>query len=79
MPKVNLGKKPPDKLRMLLVGYIEATGTTRDDLGRIIGTCDDTARKRVKNPDEMTIGDLKRIGKSLGIPVDELRAAITYN
>lgn len=78
MPKVNLGAKKPDKMQITLNGYINASDLTQEDVGRIIGTGRDTARAKLRRPDDLTVGQLKALGKRLGVPIDELRAALQY-
>ena len=78
MPKVNIGAKKVDQLQILLSGYVRAMGQTLTQVGNMIGTCDDTAGAKLRHPDDLTVGQMKRLGKSLGIPIDDLRSAIHY-
>lgn len=78
MPKVKLGAKKVDQMQILLSGYVKTMGQTLSQVGRTIGTCDDTAGVKLRHPDELTVGQMKKLGKSLGIPIDDLRSAIHY-
>ena len=48
------------------------------DLGAALGKSENTVRSRLKNPGELTVDELVRLGRKLAIPIEELRAAIQY-
>lgn len=53
----------------LLRGY-EVNGK---NLAACIGCSEETARKKLKDPNRLTLGDLSRIHHKYGIPIEELR------
>ena len=63
-------KEPP--MTRLLRSY-KFNGTS---LGRLLGVSHGTGQKKLTDPDNLTIGDLRRISKAGHIPMDELRGAI---
>lgn len=75
MPRTVFDKKR-DKLFILLNG--SAAGKSRDELGAIIGKGAQTAGTRLNSPDTLTVGELKKLCRSLHIPLEDLRQAITY-
>lgn len=80
MPRVNLNRKndPQAKLGILLQGCIKQQRLTLEDVGHTIGASDDTARRRMRNPGDLTVSELVSLAKALHIPIDDLRAAIRY-
>lgn len=74
---VNQAKKPP-QLTVVINGYVAARGLTKAQVGAIIGTCDDTARVRLKHPEEMSLRQLTTLAKTMDIPKEEFLAAISY-
>ena len=73
MPR-NKFDKTPSRMFVLLNG--SAIGKSREELGTIIGKGAQTASERLKNPDTLTLGELKRLARKLHIPVEDIRAAI---
>ena len=65
-----------DKLRRLLVGYKITAGKTSEELGRMVGCCDETINARLKRPDEIKLGDLAKLIRVLHIPLDEAMVSI---
>ena len=43
-----------------------------------MGSCRETASKRLRDIDRMPVGDLLALGRGLDIPIADLRAAIRY-
>ncbi len=80
MPRTNLCKRevPHQRVGALIAGAAIQQDMSIGDLGPIIGTSANTARARIKAPGELTLSELTRLGKYLGIPIEELRAAIRY-
>lgn len=73
MPRTKFDKTP-SRMFVLLNG--SAIGKSREELGAIIGKGAQTASERLKNPDTLTLGELKRLARKLHIPVEDIRAAI---
>lgn len=80
MPKVKLGQPKRDKLRELICGVLSAYGPSGDAerVAGILGCSLPTARKRIREPKGMPVDELLRLTRGLGIPLEEVRAAITY-
>ena len=75
MPRTKLDKAP-DKLYILLNGA--AAEKTRYEIGEIIGRCPATVKSKMRNPKSFTLEEILKLGRSLHIPIEELRQAITY-
>lgn len=78
MPKLRKPPQPHAELRLLLCGTMQIQDLTNEDVGRMIGTCKETARTRMAHPGSFTVDELTRLGQQLGIPIERLRAAISY-
>lgn len=76
MPKVNLNRRQPDKLIVLIKGTAEALGIETPELARLSGVAKDRLYRRLKNPDELTRGEIRQLCRALGIPVEEARAVV---
>ena len=78
MPKLRQREVPHAQLGLLLAGAAVVQDVGAEEIGVMIGCCGKTARSRLRNPGELTVSELTRLGKRLGIPIEELRAAIRY-
>ena len=78
MPKLRQREVPHAQLGRLLAGAAVVQDVGAEEIGVMIGCCGKTARSRLRNPGELTVSELTRLGKRLGIPIEELRAAIRY-
>ena len=56
----------------LIKGY----ESNQSKLAEIIGCSRETIRKRLTNPEQFTLGDLKKISQAVQIPIEEVREAI---
>lgn len=84
MPKTNIGRNIADeKIVALIWGAASANKLTNT------GICEKVSRgtfrltrqtlaNRKKNPEDFTLGELRRLGRALNIPIEELRQAIRY-
>ena len=70
--------KPPDKLRVLLAGYLAAQNMGMDELGAVMGCSRQRASRKVNSPGTLTVDELRTIQRGLHIPADEIRAAIKF-
>lgn len=61
-------------VRRLLLGY-ELTST---HLARATGMSESTAARRLANPGDLTLSELRRVCRNAGVPADELREAIKF-
>lgn len=79
MPRTNLGRDlAGEKIVALIWGAAAVNGLTNEQLGEKAKISRDTLRRRKVKPEDLTLGELRRLGRALNIPVDELRAAIRY-
>lgn len=80
MPKTLLGRNkiPHEGVAKLIWGELGARGYSATDLAAIIGASPNTARRRMTNPGSFTLDELLSITRKLDIPLDKLRAEITY-
>ncbi len=77
MPRVKMAQPAHGRLRVLLQGTVMATGRSTEDVARIWGCSQPTAIKRLHNPGCITVDQLLQISSGLGIPLDEIRQAIS--
>ena len=80
MPRVKLDPRMDShrNLRVLINGSADADGRTQDDICRILGVCKASATKYMRNPEKLPLDELMKLGRSLCIPIDDLRSAIRY-
>lgn len=80
MPKTKLQTRLPPQARLgaLINGTLVLQKFGAGDVASWLGCSEPTARSRLRNPGELTVAELTRIGKCAGIPIDELRGAISY-
>jgi len=80
VPRTILDKRrlPHEKLVKLIWGELGPRGYTPVELAEIMGVTPNTARKRMREPGDFTLDELLKICRGLDIPLDALRAAITY-
>lgn len=69
-------RKEVDFIRMsrLIKGY----ASNGAQLAKVLDVSGPTGKRRLDNPEELTLADLKKISQRLHIPVDDLRAAIQW-
>ena len=66
-------------LVVVLNGSMDAEGKRKEEAARIIDVGTTTLYRYLKEPENMRLGDLNRLGRLLGIDIEELRkAAIRY-
>ena len=79
MPRVNLGRNTAnEKLIALIWGAAAVHGLTTEQLGDRAHISRTTVARRKAKPEDLTVGELRSLGRALGIPIEELRAAIRY-
>ena len=80
MPRVNLGKPKRDPRKELIHGVLATYGSSGETerVARILNCSAPTARKRLQDPGSMAITELLRLTRGLGIPLEEVRQAISY-
>jgi hypothetical protein len=74
MPRLKQTDPPFWDVRRLLLGY-ELTGQS---LSQVTGLSKCTAARRLANPGDFTLTELRRICRNGGIPADRIREAIKF-
>ena len=75
MPRLRKPENKYAKLMRVINGYLIQNKVKLEDA---MGVSRTTAASRRDNPDNFTLGELSKISRSLGIPIEELREAIPY-
>ena len=80
MPRVKLLKKPSDPVKALLFEHKIALRLSDEQMAVKMGVSKSTYERRMheQHTDQWSVGELKRLSHSLGVPMDELRGAIKY-
>lgn len=79
MPRVNLGRNyANEELVTLIWGTAAARGLDSTRTAAAAKMSPDTLRRRKLKPEDLTVGELRRLGRALGIPIDRLRSVISY-
>lgn len=76
MPKLKSRRSAYDKLLVLINGRMKSDGVSLEKLASYMGVSRNTAASRLREPQNITLGELGRISRGLGIPIDDLRAQI---
>lgn len=72
MSKTIILNKKPHEMTRLLLGY----GINGSNLAPVIKSSPATARKKISEPQYLTVGDLLAINRKWAIPIDELRRCV---
>ena len=79
MARVHLGRNIADERIVALIwGTAAARGLNNEQIGARAKLSRATVCRRRKQPEDITLGELRSIGRALGIPIEELREAIRY-
>lgn len=79
MPRTNLGRNiANEKIVALIWGTAAAAGLTTEELGAKAKISRSRIYARKNKPEDLTLRELRSIGRALNIPIDELREAIRY-
>lgn len=79
MPKMKRNYNRHEDLQRAIYGAMGLLGTTYEDLtGPMQVKSRQTVAARIKDPDKMTLGDLRRLCAALGIPAEEARTYIKF-
>lgn len=79
MPKVTpLIQRRGEPLIALLWGTMAVQSTSANSMAEKMGMKKSTLYRRKQNPEELTLGEILKMGKALHIPIDDLRQAIRY-
>lgn len=76
MPKLRKETSKYDKLMVLINGRIKTDRVSMETLARYMGVSRNTATARLREPQNFTLEELGKLSRGLGIPIDEIRAAI---
>lgn len=80
MPKVkylSAANPTEQKIVALLYGAMATEGVQKQELADALGMDVTTLRRRKKSPLDFTLGELQKACRTLHIPIDDLRSAIT--
>lgn len=79
MLRTNLGRNiANEKIVALIWGTAAAAGLTTEELGAKAKISRSRIYARKNKPEDLTLRELRSIGRALNIPIDELREAIRY-
>lgn len=81
MPRTKLDERRMPKhaaVGKLIIGTAAMMDVGTAGISEILDCCNNTAIHRLRNPGELTLDELVRLGRGLHIPIDELRSAIRY-
>lgn len=73
MPKLRQREKPFAAVARLIRGY-----ATPPTIAEKISSSPQTVRRRLDNPETLTIGELRKIAMALQIPKEEMLGAIKW-
>lgn len=76
MPKLRKQLGKYDKLLVLINGRMKIDNVSMEQLAGYMGVSRNTATARLNAPENITLKELGAISRGLGIPIEELRAAI---
>lgn len=72
MPRLKQSNPAFVKMKRLLVGY----GLNAPKLAPILGVSEPTAKKRIDQPETLSLRDLDRINRLGHIPLEEIKSAL---
>ena len=75
MPRIQFSDTPYKALIILINGYLALNKKHLED---VMHCSYNKAHSRLRDPATFTLQELRTIARSLGIPIEELRAAIPY-
>ena len=78
MPRVKQAYNRHADLQKAIYGAMGLREETLTELAQRMGKDPRTVTKKIRDPDLMTLGDLRRICSLLNIPVEDARAAIKF-
>ena len=79
MPRTVFDKKNKyERLLSLIRGTADVKDKNFTDIGNMIGRTSDTVTARFKNPENITLGELYRIGRGLDLAIEDIRQCIQY-
>ncbi len=76
MPPLKESKGPYDSYMQLVYGRMAVLGYDLAEMGERMNCCYQTVSKRFKEPEQMTLGWIRKLNRVLRIPAEEARAAL---
>lgn len=76
MPKIKKTPSKYDKLLLLINGRIKTDKVSMEKLAYYMKVSRNTAAARLREPGKLTLEDIGNLSRGLGIPIDDIRAAI---
>ena len=78
MPKLKRRAGPYDAMIIKIQGQRDLLELTYDDLAPAMGASRQTVASRCRDPEKMTLGELRKLTRALSIPAEEMRALIPF-
>ena len=78
MPKLKHSKHPDADLITRIRGEMSAQHVPQYELAESLGIGKNTLADRLRNPEKLTLGDLRKISSKLGIPAEDVRGLIRF-
>lgn len=80
MPRIKLNRPPADPVKAIMLERKNAMSMTNEELAAKVGLSRNTMQKHFRevHTDDWPFGQVKRICRVLGIPIQELRDATKY-
>lgn len=78
MPRLKQAYNRHEALQKSIYGAMCIQDKKVTDLAAQVGKDPRTVAGKIKNPDRMTLGELRQLCQALGIPVEEVREAIKF-
>lgn len=80
MPRLRSSEPPKDPIKALILERKNAMRLSDKELSKRLGICRQTCSRlmNTKHTDDWSLGEIKKICRSLNIPVEELKDAVRY-
>ena len=80
MPRLRSSEPPKDQIKALILDRKKAMRLSDEELSRRLGICRQTCSRlmNTKHTDDWSLGEIKKICRSLNIPIEELKDAVRY-
>ena len=80
VPRLRASEPPKDPIKALILERKHALHLSDEELSKRLGICRQTCSRlmNAKHTDDWSLGEIKKICRSLNIPVEELKDAVRY-
>ena len=80
MPRLRSSEPPKDQIKALILERKKAMRLSDEELSRRLGICRQTCSRlmNTKHTDDWSLGEIKKICRSLNITIEELKDAVRY-